>query len=67
MALSMWASIRVGSMQVDLQTTNAVYSPDVLNDMMVQLQHTFGHTLAAVRAAGLVSIDVEDEDEEPEE
>lgn len=54
MAISLWASISMGSMQVDLQAEGAGYSPDLVNDLLTQLHKTFESTLGTARDMSLL-------------
>jgi len=64
MAMSLWASIQMGSLQVDLQAEGAGYSPDLANDMFKHLHNTFSEALSTAHSLGLVmAADVDDEDD----
>ena len=61
---SIWASITLGGLQVDMEIDGSGYSPDLVHDMLHQLHETFDNTLASAHALGLVIAESGDEDAE---
>lgn len=62
---SIWASIKLGTLQVDIEADGHHYAPDLVHDILHQAHATFADALATAHTLGLViaADDIDDTDD----
>ena len=64
----LWACIKFGQLSVDLSAGGHGYSPDLVNDLLVQLQKSFSESLRTAVELGIwPKFDVDDDDDDEDE
>lgn len=68
----LWASIRLGPLQVDLAADGHGYSPDLVNDLLGQLSKSFVEALRSSIELGAfpkfeIVVDVDDDEDSEED